>query len=186
MPVTSKLYYLVGPSGVGKDTVLGHLKKIHYSGKQPLVAHRYITRPVVPNDENHIELAEFDFMRRLESGLFLFNWSSHGYQYAIGREVKRWLKRDNSVLVNGSRNYLEQAREIYPPLVPIWMNVSETVLRQRLKERGRESEEQIEKRIQRNREMETLKPNDCVTINNDQTIEDTIGQLLALVEISNI
>jgi len=31
-----------------------------------------------------------------------------------------------------------------------------------------------------------LKPDNCVYINNDQSIEDTIGQLMVLVEISNI
>ncbi len=66
------------------------------------------------------------------------------------------------------------------------MTVSEDVLIQRLLERGREDEAQIEARIHRNRELNQLKPDDCVYINNDQTIEDTIGQLLALIEISNI
>ncbi len=186
MAYSAKLYFLVGPSGVGKDTLLNELKRHQYSDKQPLVAHRYITRPVRENDENHIELAEFDFNRRREVGLFLFDWESHGYQYAIGREVKKWRKSGFNVIVNGSRKYLEQAREIYPPLVPIWMTVSEDVLIQRLLERGREDEAQIEARIHRNRELNQLKPDDCVYINNDQTIEDTIGQLLALIEISNI
>lgn len=186
MPVSSRLYYLVGASGVGKDTVMTHLKQKRYSDRQPLIAHRYITRPIRANDENHVELAEFDFNRRLETGLFLFNWSSHGYQYAVGREIKRWLKKGNSVMVNGSREYLEQAQKIYPDLVPVWMTVSEDVLRQRLQQRGRESEEEIEARIQRNQEMNALKPEDCVTITNDQKVEDSIGQLLALVEISYI
>ena len=120
MQYSSKLYFLVGPSGVGKDTVLAQLKRHQYSLAQPLVAHRYITRPVKEGDENHIELSEYEFNRRKESGLFLFDWQSHGYQYAVGREVKKWLKSGNSVIVNGSRNYLETAREIYPALVPVW------------------------------------------------------------------
>ena len=186
MPYAQKLYYLVGPSGVGKDTVLSHLKRNEYSARQPLVAHRYITRPVRLNDENHIELAEFDFNRRKESKLFLFDWESHGYKYAIGREVKRFLKTGNSVIVNGSRNYLEKARLKYPDLVPVWMTVSDDVLRQRLRQRGRETDEEIEVRIQRNHELDRLRPANCVSINNDQSVEDTIGQFMALLEISNI
>lgn len=186
MPYAQKLYYLVGPSGVGKDTVLNHLKQNQYSDEQPLVAHRYITRPVRVNDENHIELAEFDFNRRKEARLFLFDWESHGYKYAIGREVKRWLKSGNSVIVNGSRNYLETARDRFKDLVPVWMTVSDDVLRERLKKRGRESDDEIEARIQHNHELDKLKPHDAVYINNDQSVEDTIGQFMALLEISNI
>ena len=186
MASSSRLYFLVGPSGVGKDTLLMHLKMQQYSSEQPIVAHRYITRPVGEGNENHIELAEFDYYRRKESELFLFDWESNGYLYAVGREVKKWVKLGNNVIVNGSRRYLQTAREIYPSLIPIWMTVSEDVLRQRLLERGRETEERIEERILHNRELEKLKQKDCVFINNDQTIEDTIGQINALIEMSNI
>ena len=186
MPYTQKLYYLVGPSGVGKDTVLSQLKRNHYSDAQPLVAHRYITRSVRQNDENHVELSEYEFNRRKESGLFLFDWESHGYRYAVGREVKKWLKSGNSVIVNGSRKYLDKARDKFPDLVPVWMMVSEPVLRERLVQRGRESAEGIEARLLRNRELDAAKPDNCVYINNDQSVEDTIGQFMALIEISNI
>jgi len=186
MAYTQKLYFLVGPSGVGKDSVLRRLKTHYYSDTQPLVAHRYITRPVRHQDENHVELTDFDFQRRSESGLFLFEWTSHGYHYGIGREIKKWLKSGNSVIVNGSRQYLPQARERYKDLVPVWMHVAEDILRQRLLERGREGEEEIETRLQRNRELAYLKPKDGVYIDNNQTIEDTIGQLLSLMELSNI
>jgi ribose 1,5-bisphosphokinase len=186
MSHTSRLYFLVGPSGVGKDTLLSHLKKHHYSDHQPLVGHRYITRPVREDDENHIELAEFDFNRRKESGLFLFDWKSHGHQYAIGKEARKWVKDGQDVIVNGSRRYLAEARARYKKLVPIWMTVDEEILRQRLRQRGRETDDQIEHRIKRNRELESLKTNDCVFINNDQTIEDSVVQILTLVGMSNI
>jgi ribose 1,5-bisphosphokinase len=186
MPNSARLFFLVGPSGVGKDTILEHLKKNEFSDRQPLVAHRYITRPVRQNDENHIELSPADFNRRKEAGLFLFDWKSHGKQYAVGREVKRWRKSGMNVIINGSREYLQKAREIHPSLVPVWLTVSEDVMRQRLIDRGRESEIEIDARIQRNRELSVLKPDDGVFINNDQTIEDTIWQIMALIEISNI
>ena len=186
MPNSARLFFLVGPSGVGKDTILDHLKKNEYSDRQPLVAHRYITRPVRENDENHIELSPADFNRRKENDLFLFDWQSHGKQYAVGREVKRWRKSGMNVIINGSREYLQQARAIYPSLVPVWLTVSEDVMRERLITRGRETSSDIESRIKRNRELSVLKPDDGVFINNDQTIEDTIGQIMALIDMSSI
>ena len=137
-------------------------------------------------DENHVELSEFDFARRKDAGFFLFDWESHGFKYAIGKEARKWVKEGQNVIVNGSRNYLAQAREEYKKLIPIWMTVSEEILRQRLIQRGRESDEQIEARIKNNRRLESLKTDDCAFINNDQTIEDTVGQILALIEMSNI
>jgi ribose 1,5-bisphosphokinase len=178
VPYTPKLYYLVGPSGAGKDSLLRQLKKKQYFSHQPLVGHRYITRPVRENDENHIELSSFDFLRRQQGGHFLFDWESHGHQYAIGREVQEWQHSGRDVIVNGSRAYLHKAREIYPPLVPVWMKVSDDVLRTRLVQRGRENSNEIEYRILRNRELNGHKPSGCVYITNDLTIENTIDQLM--------
>lgn len=183
---SARLFFLVGPSGVGKDTLLNHLKMHQYSENQPLVAHRYITRPVRENDENHIELSDFDFNRRKQAGLFLFDWESHGYRYAVGREARKWVKEGQNVIVNGSRKYLSTALETYSKTTPIWITVSEQILRQRLTQRGRESAEEIELRIQRNRELESNKLDSCVYINNDQSIEDTVGQIIALIDMSNI
>ncbi len=186
MSHSSRLYYLVGPSGSGKDTLLNHLKLNKYAENQPIVAHRYITRPLRMNDENHIEVTEFDFQRRKEAELFLFDWQSHGNQYAIGKEVKKWVKSGQNVIINGSRQYLTTAREIYPKIIPVWLTVSEEVLRQRLMQRGRESSGEIDARIHRNRKLEKLKLKNCAFINNDQSIEDTIGQIIALIEMNNI
>lgn len=182
MSGNSRLIYLVGPSGVGKDSVLTQLKRHHYSDNQPLVAHRYITRPARADDENHIELTEFDFNRRLKSNLFLFHWQSHDYSYAVGVEIKKWLQQGHCVIINGSRQYLEQARQIFPGLMLVWMTVSEDVLRQRLQHRGRENAEEIEARIQRSKKIAVMQADDYLTIYNDRSIEDTVEKLLALVE----
>ncbi len=186
MSTIARLYFLIGPSGAGKDTLLSELKRNRYAETQPLVAHRYITRVPRKNDENHVELSKFDFNQRRESGLFLFNWESHGYHYAIGREVKKWVKSGNSVIINGSREYLATAQELLPSLVPVWISVSEQLLHQRLMVRGRESATEIEQRILRNRQLESLRPKHCILINNDHSIKDCVGQIIALTEMSNI
>lgn len=58
MANASRLIYLVGPSGDGKDSVLTQLKKNHYVDHQPVVAHRYITRPVEQTIEQLLNLIE--------------------------------------------------------------------------------------------------------------------------------
>lgn len=176
-----KLFYLIGPSGVGKDSLLRAIKNDPALGDVH-VARRYITRASHPDHENHIELSEADFEMRLQAHQFLFDWRSHGYRYAVGREVLNWLEVGDDVVVNGSRAYLETAREIWPPLVPVWITVDETVLRERLQARKRETAEQIDQRIARNREYSALMSADDAMIHNDTSIEDMLAQFAAIRE----
>ncbi len=176
------LFFLIGPAGVGKDTLLNKLKKKQYSSKQPLVAHRYITQAIKENDENHIEMSELDFNRRKEAGLFLFDWEYQGGSYGVGKEVLQWLESGEHVIVNGSRRYLSIAQKIYPELVPIWMTISEKVLRKRLIIRARETKQEREQRIEENHELERFKSDRCITITNDASMKKTIRQILALIE----
>ena len=178
------LFFLLGPAGVGKDTLLNKLKKKQYSTKQPLVAHRYITQAMKDNDENHIEMSELDFNRRQEAGLFLFNWEYQEGSYAVGKEVLQWLEAGEHVIVNGSRSYLAEAQKIVPDLVPIWMTISEKVLRKRLIIRARETKQEREQRLEKNHELERFKSDSCISITNDASMKKTIRQILALIEES--
>ena len=51
------LFYVVGASGVGKDTLLNFVKSKITVGEKVLFAHRYITRDAFSGGENHIELS---------------------------------------------------------------------------------------------------------------------------------
>ncbi|WP_213034165.1 phosphonate metabolism protein/1,5-bisphosphokinase (PRPP-forming) PhnN [Acinetobacter sp. ANC 3813] len=142
------LFYLMGPSGSGKDSLIQSAKK-HFEGNASLFfAHRYITRPIDLN-ENHISLTPAEFHARQNAGLFALHWQSHDLHYAIGCEVNAWLAQGHHVLVNGSRGHLEQAKSCFPNLVPVLISVSPEILAQRLHARGRESETQIHARLQR-------------------------------------
>lgn len=118
-----------------------------------LFAHRYITRPADAGQENHVALSAEEFSARCAANLFAMHWSSHGLRYGIGIEIEQWLDRDMTVVINGSRAYLPEAQMRYPHLVPILVEVPEALLRQRLIERGRESINDIEQRLQRNRTL---------------------------------
>jgi len=176
------LFFLIGPAGVGKDTLLNKLKKKQYSDKQPLVAHRYITQAIKENDENFVEMSTFDFQRRKEAGLFLFDWEYEGNPYGVGKEVLQWLDAGEHVIVNGSRRYLSTAQEICPELVPIWMTISEKVLRKRLIIRARETKEEREQRLEENHDLERFKSDRCISVINNASMKKTIKQILALID----
>lgn len=176
------LFFLIGPAGVGKDTLLDKLKNKQYTKNQPIVAHRYTTRPTREGDANYVGLSEFDYERRKEAGMFLFDWQYHRHPFAVGKEVLQWLEEGQHVIISGSRRYLSEAQKIHPELVPIWVTVSEEVLRKRLIIRARETLKEREARMEENRELEKLKTDRCISIMNDKTIKKTIAQILDLIE----
>jgi ribose 1,5-bisphosphokinase len=144
-----RLYYLIGASGSGKDSLLRYARERLGSDPRLVFAHRYITRPVELYGENHISVSSSEFAARLESGLFSMHWDSHGQRYAIGIEIDLWLARGCRVVVNGSRAYLAEAQRRYPEIVVIGIEVSAAVLDKRLRARGRESAVEIAARIER-------------------------------------
>lgn len=173
------LIYLMGPSGAGKDALLSAVRRAGVPGV--LVAHRYITRPPAPG-ENHIALDAAEFALRLHHHLFALHWQAHRYHYAIGVEIDCWLAQGLTVIVNGSRAHLAQARRRYAEsLLPICLTVSRSTLEQRLTGRGRENPQQIAERLQRASEAQRLLPKDCVLLANDGALSQTLAAFTALI-----
>lgn len=148
-----RLVYLIGASGSGKDSLLSYARA-HISGTSGgdsgvVFAHRYITRPADAGGENHVALTEAEFAARLHARLFAMHWDSHGHRYGIGCEINHWLAKGLTVVMNGSREYLPEARRRYPELEAVLISVSPQVLAERLRARGRESEDAIARRVAR-------------------------------------
>ncbi|OSM97414.1 ribose 1,5-bisphosphokinase [Lonsdalea populi] len=176
----SRLIYLIGPSGAGKDSLLDAIRASSPQGL--LVAHRYITRPAGLPGENHVSLTVDEFQLRRRSGLFALYWQAHHYRYAVGIEVDLWLERGMDVVVNGSRAHLKQAKQYYgSQLFPICLAVSPAILRHRLLARGRENADQIEERLRRADEQQHNLPSDCALLQNDGPLQQTLAQFWQLL-----
>ncbi len=159
--IMAKLFYVIGASGSGKDSLM-HYARHQLSGQQDFVfAHRYITRPADAGGENHVALTEAEFHVRQQQGCFAMCWYAHDTWYGIGIEIHQWLAKGIHVVMNGSRAYLDQAAELYPELQPVLVCVQPALLRDRLIQRGRETEDEIEHRLIQARALEssTLHPN---------------------------
>ncbi len=182
-----RLFYLIGASGCGKDSLICYARQ-HLKGNETvLFAHRYITRPPAAGGENHIALKCEEFLKRLEKGLFAMHWQSYGYHYGIGIEIDLWLSKGCRVVVNGSRSYLQEAKDRYPNLKVIWIDASHAELKRRLEVRGRETAEQIRVRLGRNRKLKKAlicKIPDTIILNNNGAL-DTAGELL-VKHLSNL
>ena len=177
-----RLFYVIGASGAGKDSLLGYARE-HLSLDMPVVfAHRYITRPAATGDEDHTSLTPDEFALRLQHGCFAMHWESHGLSYGIGVEIRDWMQQGLHVVLNGSRAYLARAAADFSNLVPILIQVDEGVLRRRLTGRGRESPDQIAQRLRRNAELQcsTAHPK-LIRIDNNDELPTAGRQFLRLL-----
>ncbi|MCG5536794.1 phosphonate metabolism protein/1,5-bisphosphokinase (PRPP-forming) PhnN [Ectothiorhodospira mobilis] len=179
--MSGKLFYVIGPSGAGKDTLLCHARE-QLAGSDGIVfAHRYITRPVEVAGENHIALSPDEFESRRRQGLFAMHWDSHGLSYGLGVEIDLWLEKGLHVVMNGSRAYLPEATRLYPDaLHPIRVRVDPSVLRTRLEARGRESAAQINERLAGAMAFESLDHPRLIELDNSAALEQSTA---ALVEV---
>ncbi len=175
--VLSKLVYIMGASGAGKDSLIGFVRTRATAQNKLVFAHRYITRPAEINGENHISLTEEEFEIRESAGCFAMSWQAHGNRYAVGVEIDHWLNAGLTVVMNGSRAYLEKAQQQYTQLTPVLISVSEEKLKSRLLGRGRECIEEISERIERANQFEQKRASDVHTITNDSALADAGDQL---------
>lgn len=176
----AKLFYVIGSSGAGKDSIMNYAKENLDPNIQILFAHRYITRPANDPTENHISLSENEFLKRKGGGILALNWYSHGFHYGIGIEIDYWIKQGFNVVINGSREYLPEAINRYPELLPLMIEVSPEILRERLNKRGRESPEEIERRISRNQKLEPGKIQ-CTRIWNNSSLEESGNEFIRII-----
>ena len=84
------------------------------------------------------------------------------------------------MVVNGSREYLPIARELYPEIITVLIAASEEVLINRLNNRGRENAAQITERIKRTQQIQT-DLSDCIKILNDYTVEVAGDELVRVI-----
>ena len=166
----AKLIYVMGPSGAGKDSLLGFARtRLVTDGV--VFAHRYITRPD-GGGENHIALTEAEFELRSRHGLFALQWRSHALRYGIGVEIDQWLARGCTVVVNGSRAYVGEALARYPRMTLVHVEAAPEVLAERLAMRGRETPEQIAARLARQAPFEVPAGASLARIDNSGRLAD--------------
>jgi ribose 1,5-bisphosphokinase len=175
------LFYVVGASGAGKDSLMGYARK-KIAGTAPVFfAHRYITRPAEAGGENHVALTRGEFAQMRMLNLFALSWESHGHGYGLGLEINCWLQRGANVVMNGSRGFLPDATQLYPEnLCVVLIEVNPHVLRARLQTRGREPADEIEVRVARATAFEVTHPA-LIRIQNDGRLEDTGEELVSVL-----
>lgn len=171
---------VVGPSGAGKDSVIGYVAQ-HFSGRADIdFVRRVITRPSDAGGEDHESVANDDFDARLEMGDFAVAWQAHGLKYGIPREALERVRAGRILIANGSRGALAQFRQVFPKVVVVNITASPQVLAKRLVARGRESEADILRRLQR-QAPDIPDDAEATTIDNSGPLDIAGSRFVALV-----
>ncbi|TFF23264.1 phosphonate metabolism protein/1,5-bisphosphokinase (PRPP-forming) PhnN [Jiella endophytica] len=177
---TGTLFYVVGPSGVGKDTLMSEaMKALGPSGRYVQVR-RVITRPAGIGEDHQPADAE-TFAAMVEDSRFLHHWQAHGLSYGLPIGILDDLAAGRNVIANGSRGAIPDLAGTVDRFVIVEITAPPEIVRQRLKARGRESAEEIEQRLARITEPLPAS-RDVVTIVNDTSLEDAVARLVAALD----
>jgi len=168
--VSRMVFVVTGPSGVGKGTLIAALRERHpelglsvsattrrpRAGEEDGVAYHFVT--------------ETDFDRRLARGEFLEHAAYAGHRYGTLRaEVERRTWGGASVVLEIELQGARQVRAALPDAVAIFIAPpSLDALAERLRARGQDDEDGVERRLQIAREeLEAREEFPIVIVNDD-------------------
>jgi ribose 1,5-bisphosphokinase len=174
-----RLVLVVGPSGAGKDTLLGLAKAACADDANIVFPRRAITREATVSEDNE-QLSPGAFREAVERGAFAVNWEAHGHCYGLRSALDDDIRAGRTVVANVSRTVIGALRRAYLDVMVIAITAPPEILARRLASRGRGSDGKIEQRLGRTVDDASTKPD--VTIVNMSSAEYHARQLVRIVK----
>jgi ribose 1,5-bisphosphokinase len=143
-----RLVLVVGPSGAGKDTLLGLARTVCVDDANIVFPRRVVTREASSSEDNE-QMNPDAFQQALAHGKFAMNWEAHGHCYALPREIDDDIRAGRTVVVNVSRTVVGEMRRAYADVAVVSITAPSDVLAARLAMRARSSDGRIEQRLSR-------------------------------------
>ena len=174
-----RLVLVVGPSGAGKDTLLGVAKAACADDRTVVFPRRVITREASASEDND-EVSIGTFQEALARGEYAMHWEAHGHCYALSRAMEDEIRSGRTVVANVSRTVIGAARRAYADVVVILITAPPNVLAERIAMRARSSDGMAENRLRRTVEDASAVPD--VTIVNTGSAEYHARQLVRVIK----
>jgi ribose 1,5-bisphosphokinase len=175
---TGALVLVVGPSGAGKDTLLGAAKAALGNDPRFVFPRRVVTRQAMVELEDHDTLDAPAFNLEKLRGAYALDWEAHGLSYGVPVAVETAMADGRVVVVNTSRKVIERAIEKYPRCCVLLVTARPEVRAARLAGRGRESAEDVAARLAR--EGAPIPAGvEAVSIDNSGSLDEGIAGFVA-------
>ncbi|MDQ0471199.1 phosphonate metabolism protein/1,5-bisphosphokinase (PRPP-forming) PhnN [Labrys wisconsinensis] len=175
---TGAFVCVVGPSGAGKDALIGGAQHRLAGDPRFLFPRRLVTR-ASSAFEDHDSLSEDAFAHGVAEGRFALSWRAHGLGYALPGELLAAVDRGACAVCNVSRTIIPEARRRFGQVRVVLVTAPAEVITARLTARGRESAEAIAARRAREEAMDDVGVD--LTIVNTGTVEDGAERLAAFL-----
>lgn len=166
-----KIVLIVGPSGVGKDTILRSIKgKIDVN-----FVKRYITRVPSKDEDNYfVDNDAFAVLKR--ANFFVSTWEAHGNSYGIPKnQIKNGLN-----IISISRGSIKDFEKIYEKVFTVEITLPKDMLYERLKKRARENDKEIYKRLERS--YDKIEAKNLTVFSNDKDIESSTKDFIKVLK----
>ena len=174
---TGILALVVGPSGVGKDTLIARARAALDGDARFAFCRRIVTRTAIDALEDHDTLDPATFSQAERAGRFFLSWHAHGLGYALPHSVTDALCAGHLVMANVSRSVIDAAEARARNVVVFSITAPPGVLAARLAARGRESADVVTARLQRSVEVGTRRA-PVIEIDNSGPVAAAAGVLI--------
>lgn len=178
------LIVISGPSGVGKDSVIKRMKELNYPFHFVITA---TTRPPRKGERHGVDyffLSEEEFLRLMQEGELLEHACVYGEYKGVPKEqVRRALASGQDVIMRLDVQGAATVRRLVPDAILIFLLPgSEEELLNRLRKRGSESSETLQRRLATLREeMKHITEFDYAVVNRDGQLDLAVEKIAAII-----
>lgn len=178
------LIVVSGPAGVGKDSLLQRMKERGCPFHFVVTATDRPSRPGEVNGVDYFFVTTDEFAKMLAQDELLEHAIVYGQHKGIPkRQVREALESGRDVVMRIDVQGAATIRQLAPEAVLIFLIASsEEELEQRLRARGGDSPEQLQRRIATAREeMKRLSEFDYFVVNRDGELDQAVDDTLAII-----
>ena len=174
-----RLILVVGPSGAGKDTLLGLARTACVDDGNIVFQRRAVTREASAFEDNQ-QISREEFSQALAKGAYAMHWEAHGHCYGVPKAIDDDIRAGRTVIVNVSRTVIPAMRQAYTDVVVVSITAPTEVLAARIAMRARGSDGRLEQRLGRTVDETAAAPD--VTIMNVCSAEYHARQFVRVIK----
>ena len=181
MTMQGALVLVVGPSGAGKDTLIGAARDALAEDARFVFPRRVVTRTAMVELEDHDSVEQTEFARQKLRGAYALDWEAHGLCYGVPAAIDADVAAGRIVVVNTSRRVIERAIETYPNCHVMLVTAQLEIRAARLAARGRESATEVAARLAREG-APVPEGTDPVIIDNSEALADGVQRFVGALK----